>query len=456
MARIHNMTSGNPAKQIFFFAVPLMLGNVFQQLYTVVDTAVVGKGLGVDALAAVGTVDWYLWTTFGLLQGFAQGFGILMSQEFGANNWEGLRKSVVNSVWISLVFAISFIFVGQAATRPVLRYLQAPDDIVSMSLTYSDWRFWGAPFFMAFNLLSSLLRALGDGKSPLYAMVISSLINVTLDVLFVIVLPFGVAGAAIATVIAQLFSVIYCFWAIRHIGQLGFTKADFFRGKRPRLEKGVMSKLMKLGYPMAFQNVIIGLGGMIVQSVVNTFGVIFIAGYTATNKLYGVLEVAAQAYGLAVSTYAGQNMGAGEIKRIRKGVHQSVWIALATCAVISICSILFGKNLLINFLSGTEAEVSAALAVAYRFLFLMAAFLPILYLLYVYRSALQGMGDTFMPMISGIAEFIMRILGALLLTRYIGQEGVFFAEILAWVGADMILISSYYFRIYKYGKSMGK
>ena len=207
--------------------------------------------------------------------------------------------------------------------------------------------------------------------------------------------------------------------------------------------------LMKLGLPMAFQNAIIAVGGMIVQFVVNGFGVLFIAGFTATNKLYGILEVAATSYGYAMVTYVGQNLGAKKIDRISKGMRSALIVAMVTSAVIAAAMLLFGKAVLSCFISGSPEDVAVTMNIAYHYLAIMSVFLPILYVLHVTRSALQGMGDTLLPMASGIAEFVMRTGTAILLPVFMGEEGIFYAEILAWIGADVILVTSYYLRMKK-------
>ena len=303
-ARIKNMTQGKPASLIFAFALPLMVGNVFQQLYTVVDTMVVGKALGVAALAALGAADWLNWMMLGIIQGFTQGFGILMAQEFGAGRYDNLRKSIGNAAVLSLVSSMVLLLAGQLLTRPVLNLLQTPPEILADTLLYLRIMYLGVPVVMAYNLLASILRSLGDGKTPLNAMIVAALTNIALDLLFVLVFGLGIAGAAAATLIAQMISSLFCLYHIRKIELLSFTPSDFrMTGRQLPL------RLLMLGFPMAFQNAIISVGGMIVQFVVNGFGVIFIAGFTATNKLYGVLEVAATSYGYSMVTYAGRILG---------------------------------------------------------------------------------------------------------------------------------------------------
>lgn len=445
-ADVKVMTEGKPLKLIFSFALPLMIGNVFQQLYTVVDTMVVGQVLGVNALAALGASDWLNWMMLGMIQGFTQGFSILMAQEFGAGNIKRLRKVVGNAAGLSIVSAAVLLILGQITVFPILGLLQTPDTIIGQSLLYLRIMFAGIPIVMAYNLLASILRSLGDGKTPLRAMITAAVINIVLDVIFVVPFQWGIAGAAAATLIAQFSSSVYCYMHIRKIDILSFTKEDF------RWEKDLDLKLIFLGFPMAFQNAIISVGGMIVQSVVNGFGVIFIAGFTATNKLYGVLEVAATSYGYAMITYVGQNLGAGKIERIKKGMKAALLIATVTAAVIAVCMLLFGHGILGCFISGKPEEAEMTMEIAYHYLFIMSVFLPILYLLHVVRSALQGMGDTVLPMLSGVAEFIMRTGTAILLPLLIGEEGIFYAEIFAWAGADVILVSSYFIRMKKLNK----
>lgn len=439
-----NMTQGKPTSLILTFAFPLMIGNIFQQLYTVIDTMVVGRALGVSALAALGATDWLNWLFSGLVQGLSQGFSIQMAQEFGAGNYRRLKKVILNAIFLSILCAILVLIISQACARPVLRLLHTPEDILGNSLLYLRIIFWGIPIIMAYNLSASILRALGDGQTPLRAMILAAITNIVLDLIFVLVFHRGIAGAAIATLLAQLLSSAYCFYYIRKIEVLRTEKENFSP------DKSICQRLLFLGYPVAFQNAVIFIGGMIVQSVVNSFGVIFIAGFTATNKLYGILECAATSYGYSMATYSGQNLGAGQIRRIQQGVRDAFFISLITSCSIAACMILLGRNILGWFLSGEPQQVEAALNIAYHYLFIMSLFLPTLYLLYIIRSTLQGIGNTIMPMISGFAEFIMRVGTAIILSRFMGQEGIFYAEILAWIGADIILLGSYFFYLYKW------
>ncbi len=433
------LTEGSPWRLLFLFSLPLMAGNIFQQMYTVVDTAVVGKVLGVDALAALGAVDWLNWLTLGAIQGFTQGFSILMAQRFGAGDYGKLRQTAANSIVLAALCAAVLTTASQALAGTAGDLLQTPGEIRPISIAYLRIIFGGLPIVMAYNLAASILRALGDGRTPLAAMIVASLTNIALDLLFVMGFRWGVQGAAAATLMAQCLAAGYCIWRLSRMEVLRLSREDWV------LSAPLCGRLMWLGSPMAFQNTIIAIGGMIIQTIVNGFGVAFIAGYTAANKLYGILEVAATSYGYAMTTYAGQNLGAGKVRRISQGIRAGMVIALATSVVITALMLAFGR-LILSFFLPAGAEASAeALGVGYQYLSLMALCLPALYVLHVTRSCIQGLGNTVLPMVSGMSEFVMRTGGALTLPPVIGEAGVMIAEVLAWFGADLILAPSYFF-----------
>ncbi len=440
---VKNMTTGKPGKLILAFSLSLVAGNVFQQLYTVVDTMVVGKYLGVSALAALGASDWLNWLMLGVIQGLTQGFGIRMAQEFGAGRMEELKKSVGSAAVLSMLSAVVLVAAGQLFARPVLTLLQTPQEIIGYSLLYLRIMFAGVPIVMLYNLLACILRSMGDSRTPLNAMIVASVINIVLDYLFVLGFEWGIAGAAAATLIAQAVSGVFCFYHIKKIAFLKLSRTDF------HLQRELCAKLFMLGLPMAFQNGIIAIGGMIVQFVVNRYGVIFIAGFTATNKLYGLLEIAGTSYGYAMVTYVGQNLGAGRYDRIKSGMRAAMGIAMATSAFIAVCMLVFGKYLLGLFISGTPEVVEQTMRIAYFYLAVMSVCLPVLYVLHVTRSALQGMGNTILPMMSGVAEFVMRTLSVIFLPMLLGEAGIFFAEIAAWLGADVVLVISYFTQMKK-------
>lgn len=432
-----NMTTGNPFKLLVVFALPLMMGNVFQQLYTVVDTAIVGKTLGVHALAALGGADSFNWLMLSAIQGLAQGFAILIAQEFGAGRTDRLRKVTGNSILLALISALILTIVGELVSKPVLTLMHTPDAIIDMTTLYIRILFAGTPIVMTYNMLAAILRSLGDSRTPLYAIIIASVTNIILDTLFVVVYHFGIAGAAIATVIAQLISCIFCYRAIRRIRVLSFIRSDF------SFDAAIDKKLMYLGLPISLQNMIIFVGSMIVQYVVNGYGVTFIAGFAATYKLYGVLEIAGLGFAYALTTYMGQNLGAKNLKRITSGLKAGLILAVITSAAITGIMFILGKPFIGLFLSGSPEEVNAAMNIAWEFMVILISFLPILYLVHTIRHTVEGLGNSFMPMISGIVEFGLRVFSCLVLPIYIGAAGVFWGEIFAWTGAAIVLFIAY-------------
>ena len=439
MNRNLNMTKGHPVGLLIRFALPLMFGNVFQQLYTVVDTAIVGKGVGMEALAALGTVDWLNWMFLAICQGFTQGFAVRMSQKFGEGDTEGLKHTIGVSAKLSAYIAIVSLIVAEAGLPLFLKLLQVPGDLMPYASIYSGIILAGIPAMMYYNYCASVLRAVGDSKTPLIAMIAAALANIVLDCIAVFLLDWGIAGAAAATVLAQVLAGAVCMVKMLHTPQLRFEKHHMV--KNPLLTRA----LMALGAPLAAQFVIIAVGGMAVQSVVNRFQTSFIAGFTATNKLYGILEIAAVSYGFAVTTYTGQNFGAALWDRIRKGTNWAVVLSVLTAMLIGGAMILFGRNITMFFIESEEKALElAAGEVAYRYLCFMSCALPILYLLHVYRAALQGVGNAQIPLWSGVVEFVIRVGASILVGLSLWQDGSFWGEIGAWVGAAILLSAAYY------------
>ena len=433
------MTQGHPAKLMFLFALPLMAGNVFQQLYTVVDTAIIGQGVGMEALAALGTVDWISWMVLSIAQGLTQGFGVKMAQKFGQQDAFGLKQTVALSARLSAILALGLAVLSQLAVPVFMWLLRVPQELRPTAESYIRTIFLGIPAMMFYNFCASVLRAVGDSQTPLRAMILASITNIVLDCIAVFALGWGVVGAAAATVVAQLCAGGFCAVKMWKNETLRFNRSHF------EAERGSNWKLLALGVPLAAQNVIICVGGMSLQSIVNGFGTTFIAGYTATNKLYGLLEIAAVSYGFAVTTYTGQNYGAKEYGRIRSGTSWAVLLSVATSAVIAAMMLIFGRDITMLFISADTVELElAAGETAYRYLCIMSGCLPVLYLLHAYRSALQGMGNVLIPMLSGGMELIMRVGFAFIAGGMVWQEGVFLAEVFAWTGAAVLLAVSYY------------
>lgn len=432
------MTQGKPLKLLFSFALPLMFGNIFQQLYTVVDVAIVGRGVGMDALAALGTVDWLNWMMLGIAQGYTQGISVRISQKYGEGAYDQMGELVRQSALLSAFIALIGTVVGQIGLPLFLTLLRVPDSLVPTAMLYTRILIGGFPIVMFYNFCSAVLRAVGNSKTPLIAMIIASVVNILLDLLAVFVLGFGVAGAAVATVIAQCVAGMICIRKILKTKELRFSFRNF------KLNLDLQKDFVRIGTPIATKNVIIAVGGMVVQTIVNGFGLSFIAGFTATGKLYGLLEIAALSYGYAVTTYVGQNYGASLYFRIKAGMRSAVILSTVTSAIIGAVMIVFGRPITMLFISSqTPEQEIAAGAVAYEYLCVMASCLCILYLLYIFQSALQGMGNTVVPMLSGVIEFVLRV-GVALVIGMIGFErGIFLAETFAWLGAAVFLIVCY-------------
>ncbi|MBO5055521.1 MAG: MATE family efflux transporter [Lachnospiraceae bacterium] len=440
---VKDMTTGSPGKLIFRFALSLMLGNVFQQLYTFADTMIVGRCLGVNALAALGATEWLTFMMFGCVQGITQGFSISISQKFGKHDRQGLEKDVVHSAYLSIGTALILTAAGLLLCRPVLQLLKTPEDIIGLSFAYLKILYGGVAVSVFYNLLAAILRAIGDSWAPLKAVTAASLCNIFLDIVFVAVFHWGIQGAAFATMISQAAAALYC---LAVLWKMNFIKPDK-ASRKPDIS--CIRHLLALSLPIGLQNMITGTGGIIVQSVINGFGILFIAGFTAANKLYGLLEIAASSYGYAVASYTGQNMGAGLLNRIRKGLKDASVLGILTAYVMSFIMLVFGKRILGCFVTGDVEAVEQTIAVGYEFLIILAIFFPLLYLLYILRSCIQGMGNTVLPMISSMVQLFMRVGCALFLTEMIGQRGVFFGEILAWTGADILLFFAYLYQMKK-------
>ena len=439
MAAIRNMTEGRPGKLIFQFALSLMIGNIFQQMYTFVDTLVVGRCLGVGALAALGATEWLVFLMFGCVQGITQGFSVVISQCFGSKEKEQLKKVVAHSVYLGLLLSVVLTVIGVLGCKPVLQIMGTPKEILGYATDYLLVLYGAVSVSVFYNLFAAILRGVGDSTTPLMAVSVASVCNILLDILFVAGFGWGIRGAAIATVFSQILSVAYCLWAIREEELLRTTRDAFI----PDIT--CAQKMLKLGLPLGLQNIITAFGGVIVQSVINGFGVIFIAGFTAANKLYGLLETAASSYGYGVASFTGQNKGADFYNRVKQGFKEASVLGIITAYVMSAVMVLFGKPIMQCFVTGTADTVGQMLSVGYEFLLILAIFFPLLYLLYIWRACIQGMGNTLIPMTSSMIQLVMRVLCAVLLTKVIGQSGVFWGEILAWLGADALLLLTYYY-----------
>lgn len=437
--RTLDMTLGNPAKHILTFSIPLILTNMGQQLYMIVDGAIVGRGVGVKALAAVGATDWCYWLILWTVGGLAEGFAAFVSRVFGEKNYREMNRTIAMTFVLCFTIGLAFTVIGVAAARPLLSVLNTPADILDGASTYLSTMVAGTLIVMGYNLSAAILRGLGDGKTPLMAMAIAALLNIGLDCLFVLVLHWGIIGAALASLMAQLVSFLYCLHALLRIEFICLDRqAWHIDGRRLR-------RMLIFGIPIAFQYVVITLGGMVLQSSINLQGSVFIAGYTATNKLYGFLQCFAMSLGQAACTFVSQNYGAGLGSRVRRGVVDAAKIILIMAAAIIVLTILTRWQILRVFLDVDEAGGMEALAISVRYLTIMVLCFPVLHLLHLFRNVLQAMGIAVWSLLSGFAELAARVLMAKVAIDHIGMDALFLSEPASWFGAMLCVLLPYFY-----------
>lgn len=439
MKRTVDMTVGSPTKHILKFAFPLIVANMGQQLYAVVDAAIVGRGVGVNALAAVGTTDWvycmFLWSIIGLTQGFST----FVARYFGEKNMPKMNKVLAMSALLSAGIGIFFTIVGLLIAHPLLSLMQTPTNILTDASAYLSIMLGGMAVVTAYNLSSSVLRAFGDGKSPLIAMVIAAALNIGLDLLFVFPFDWGICGAAVASVLSQLISFLFCLVRLKKIDCIHLDKETW------KPDFTMLKELLAFGLPLALQHITIALGGIFLQSVINQQGSIFIAGYTATNKMYGLMESSAIALGLACATFFSQNYGAGQHKRVRQGIKTATIIAISMALVVFGVLFVIRRDLLQLFLDVNQENGPEALKISVRYLTMMIFFLWILYPIHVYRNALQALQTSLWCMLSGFAELACRLFMAYIGILWLGSDALLLSEPLAWAGALAFVLFPYFF-----------
>ncbi len=434
------MTEGKPLGLLVRFAIPLMMSNAFQLIYNVADGAVIGRLIGVSAFAAVSAGGFLYWFVLSTILGFAQGFGAIFAQRFGAKDEDGLRKAIVAASFLTLVLGVCFTAAGVLLARPILVLLNTPADILDDTVLYVGILLAGILVTFTYNLFGTLFRAIGDAKTPLVAMIFSCLINIALDIILVLITPWGVGAVALATVLAQLFACAFCF-------RKALKFAPFREANWRKIDWPMARELLRMGGPIGLQNSVTSLGGAVVQYVVNGYGTLFVAGIAAPKKLYGIMTIIGDAIEGAIATFVAQNYGAGKLDRIKSGVLSAVKVLMISTAVIAVVLFFFGRQVLGLLISGDTAEVGAVLDVAVRQLNIMLLLLPFLFLLTSFRASIQGMGNSLIPMLSGFAELIVRSSSALFLPALIGEWGVYFAESLGWpvlcIGLGITLVAVY-------------
>ncbi len=441
-----DLTSGSPMRLILGFFVPLLLGLLFQQFYSMVDTVVVGKYLGVDALAGVGSTGSVNFLVLGFCIGVCSGFAIPVAQKFGEKDMEGLRRYVGNILWLSVIASVVMTGVTVLLCKKILLWTNTPEEVFSQAYDYIVIIFWGIPVTILYNTLSGIIRSLGDSRSPLFFLVFSSLLNVGLDLLCIIRFQMGVAGAAWATVLSQLISGLLCLgYMLRRFDMLRLDRdALKFRGD-------YVKRLCGMGIPMGLQYSITAIGCLILQAAVNSLGPVSIAAMTAGGKVGNLMCCPLDAMGGTMATYGGQNLGAGRLDRIHRGLKDCILLGVVYSVIAFVVLWFFGDNLSMLFLDAGETEI---LRKSQEFLVLNSAFYIPLALVNIIRFLIQSIGYSQMAVFAGVFEMVARSGVSLLLVPVIGYTAVCIASPAAWILADCFLIPAYILGMKKLRREM--
>ena len=443
MARSKEMdlTTGNPFRSLLKFAIPVILGNLFQLFYTLADSVIVGKTLGADSLAAVGSTSIIIYFVFCFINGFTGGFGICLGQKCGAKDEKGMRKSVAVSALLSIAFTVVLTLICCLLSHQILRWMQIPADISGEAYDYMFVVLLGTGATVFYNMISNMLRALGDSKTPLYFLVFSSVLNIFLDILFIVPFHMGVAGAAWATILSQFLSAVLSLV----VGLKNFPILHLHRDDFTDLKDTAVLHL-KTGFPMGFQMSVMCIGQLAMQGAVNALGTEAIAGYTAATKVDQFSVLMNAAFGIAISNYVAQNYGAGLWDRIRKGTAACLLQTSIANALMCVM-IIFGRHLVVPmFVTQPTAEI---IWYSDYYLMTVAPFYLLLGVLQIYRSAIQSMGNSWTPFTACIIELIFRITSTTVFAGIIGYVGICFATPFAWIGASALLVPVYWHEILK-------
>ena len=431
-----DLTSGSPLNVILWFALPLVLGNLFQQFYSLADTIIVGRFVGVNALAAVGSTSSINYLILGFVIGVCNGFAIPIAQFFGARDFSDMRRYIANATWLCVFGAVMLTVFTVLLTRPILQLMQTPSDIIDDAVTYIGWIFAGIPFVFLYNMVTCIMRALGDSKTPLIFLIITSVLNVGLDLFFIIVFDAGVLGAAVATDLSQAVSgIISLIYLLKKFDIIKMQPGE------NRLHSGACAKLLGMGLPMGLQCSITAIGSIIMQWAVNVLGSTAVAAVTAAGKTSNLLCVPLESIGTAMTTYAGQNLGAARLDRVRSGVRCAMGIITVYAAGSLLLLHFFDVGIIGMFIdTGTELEV---VSMAQSYLFWNSVFYLPLGALIVWRYDIQGLGYSSIAMLAGVAEMIARTAVALLLVPALGYFGASLANPAAWIAACIFLAPAY-------------
>lgn len=438
---IKDLTKGEPLKLILVFSIPLLIGNIFQQLYNIADLVIVGRLLGVEAFASVGAVAPLFFLIMFIIVGLTNGFAVVTGQRFGAKNYEGVKDSVVISTILSVLVTLFFTALFTLFMHPILYMLNVPQNIYNNAYWYIEIIVLGLISTTFYNLLASIIRALGDSKTPLYFLIIASIINIILALCFIIFFKLGVAGSAIAVILSQGISVIFClFYIKRKFPILHLKKKDWLIKINSESLKSALEHL-QVGIPMSVQFSIIGLGVIVIQSVCNTFGSNVIAAVTAALRIEQIATLPMISFGVALATFVAQNFGAKKFRRIRIGVIRTSILSIVLSILMAIIMRFYGTEIIKEFIGSATLEI---IDIAHQYLLISTFFYIFLSQIFIYRNALQGMGEVVFPLIASVAELLMRAFAAVYLAIKFGYIGMFYSGPIAWISACFILSLGYY------------
>lgn len=438
---IKDLTKGEPLKLIIIFSIPLLIGNIFQQLYNIADLVIVGRLLGVEAFASVGAVAPLFFLIMFIIVGLTNGFAVVTGQKFGAKDTAAVKKSVVISTVLSLFVTLFFTLICSIIMHPVLRLLNVPENIYKDAYWYIEIIVLGLITATFYNLLASIIRALGDSKTPLYFLIIASVANIILALCFIELFNMGVAGSAVAVVLSQGVSVLLClFYVKKKFPILHLKKQDWLIKFDKEFYNSALEHL-KIGIPMAAQFSIIGIGVIVIQSVCNTFGSDVIAAITAALRIEQIATLPMVSFGVALASFVAQNFGAKKFRRIRTGVIHTSILSIVLSILMAIVMRFWGADIIKEFIGSATPKI---IDIAHQYLMISTFFYIFLSQIFIYRNALQGMGEAIFPLMASIAELLMRAFAAIYLAIKFGYIGIFYSGPIAWISACIVLTFGYF------------
>lgn len=444
-----DMTEGNPFKLIIAFAIPILIGNMFQNFYSMADSIIVGRMVGTNALAAVGNTGPMTFLILGFIMGLTSGFAVITAQEYGAKNLESLKRSVAMNIMLNGAAAILFTIISVATAKPILQLINTPEEIFNESFLYIIIIYSGITATILYNGCACILRAVGDSKIPVIFLICSSALNIFLDIVLIKYAKWGVCGAAAATIISQAISGILCFIVIvKKYPELHVQKHHF------KWSNEFARRHLSIGIPMAFQFSITAIGVIVLQGALNKFGASTIAAFTAATKVEQLIAVAAGSFGVVMANYGGQNYGAGRIDRIKSGTLAGSILTLVFSFISMAIALIFPEQLTALFIEDGALNRTEVLAASATYLRTTGIFYPALFMIFIYRNILQSIGKTFMPLMAGVFELFARSICAFTLPVFMGYVGICLAGPVAWLSAAIPLCIAYFIIIKHLHKEM--